>query len=64
MLSSHMLREGARPEFVRGNMGHFGYRRDPELPATERRNLTPHSSYSHDRNLNHNLVHLFLDEVH
>jgi hypothetical protein len=25
---------------------------------------TPHSSYSHDRNLNHNLVLLFLDEVH
>jgi hypothetical protein len=25
---------------------------------------TPHSSYSHDRNLNDNLVHLFLDEVH
>ncbi len=25
---------------------------------------TPHSSYRHDRNLNHNLVLLFLDEVH
>jgi hypothetical protein len=25
---------------------------------------SPHSSYSHDRNLNHNLVQLFLDEVH
>ena len=31
--------EGARPEVVRDNMGHVEYRRDPELPATERRNL-------------------------
>jgi hypothetical protein len=39
MLSNHMLREGARPEVVRDNMGHVEYRRDPELPATEGRNL-------------------------
>jgi hypothetical protein len=39
MHSSHMLREGARPEIVRDNMGHVDIRRDPELPATERRNL-------------------------
>ncbi len=25
---------------------------------------TPHSSYSHVRNLSHNPVHLFLDDVH
>jgi hypothetical protein len=37
MHSSCMLREGARPEIVRDNMGHVEYRRDPELPATERR---------------------------
>jgi hypothetical protein len=30
MHSSHMLREGARPEIVRDNMGHVEYRRDPE----------------------------------
>ena len=52
MLSSHMLREGARPEIVRDNMGHVDIRRDPELQATERRNLqsfietTRPSSYS------------------
>jgi hypothetical protein len=29
MLSSHMLRESARPEIVRDNMGHVEYRSDP-----------------------------------
>ena len=37
MHSSCMLREGARPEIVRDNMGHVENRRDPELPATESR---------------------------
>jgi hypothetical protein len=37
MHSSCMLREGARPEVARDNRGHVEYRRDPELPATERR---------------------------
>lgn len=39
MLSSYMLREGARPEIVRDNMGHVECRREPQLPATEGRNL-------------------------
>jgi hypothetical protein len=36
MHSSHMLREGARPEVVRDNMGHVDIRRDPESLRQER----------------------------
>jgi len=31
MHSDHMLREGARPELVRNNMGHANIRRDHNL---------------------------------
>ena len=58
----------ARPEIVRDNLGHVEYRRDPELPATEGRNPNIHRNpalqLEPDSGLNHNLVYLFLDEVH
>ena len=35
MHSGHMLREGARPEIVRDNMGHADVRRDPDCLRQE-----------------------------
>jgi hypothetical protein len=53
---------------VRDNLGHANVAVTQHCQQPNGETLmfpeTPHSSYSHDRNLNHNLVHLFLDELH